>query len=481
MSISVPIDILTKNQNKAIVNHLYINPEGEQVKNFGNKQYTYPKKVKGIAFTQLEGDNVLLPLFYAKKLLKQKQFPKKVYPEFDPEEHPFCIDLREDKYEPLACCLDHLKKYQTTSLKLYPGYGKTILGLLLWWYSRKYMLTMVESTTLLTQHLKVVLEAVPSLKDHVWCPGAGGVYRKYSKCPSLPMIIITMEDYVKKIPQEIIDNIGFLIIDEAHRFCTPSRVEPILAIHPKYVVIETATLGRKDKMHNMMYALVGFHSIFRVSKNPHTVIQYNTRCSPSPKKNSRGYTDFNDLQRLLAFDEHRNNLWLEFILNNPQRKFITLVYLTEHAHLLSQMATEAGIDHSMLCGNIKSYVDKRCLIGTISKIGTGFDEANRAIDFDGTKSDVLILMTSIKAEIQVKPDDPDKDPEDVSYKYSDEEIAQIGRWEQIRNRTRGENPYIIYFRDNHPIVKRHIDGITAWVYETKGKVLRWDSRKKLVL
>ena len=33
-----------------------------------------------------------------------------------------------------------------------------------------------------------------------------------------------------------------LIIDEAHLFCTPTRVAVLLAFHPKYVIIESASL-----------------------------------------------------------------------------------------------------------------------------------------------------------------------------------------------------------------------------------------------
>ena len=53
-----------------------------------------------------------------------------------------------------------------------------------------------------------------------------------------------------------------LIIDEAHAFCTPSRVECLLGFTPKYVIAETATLERDDGMHAMIQAICGTHVVF---------------------------------------------------------------------------------------------------------------------------------------------------------------------------------------------------------------------------
>jgi len=51
----------------------------------------------------------------------------------------------------------------------------------------------------------------------------------------------------------------------------------------------------------------------------------------------------------------------------------------------------------ILSGTKSKYFDSRILIGTISKISTGFDSANVAINFNGIAIDTLILAGSTKS------------------------------------------------------------------------------------
>ena len=47
-----------------------------------------------------------------------------------------------------------------------------------------------------------------------------------------------------EIPQNIRDQVGFLIIDEAHKYCTSSSIPCLLAFHPKYILVISDTLER---------------------------------------------------------------------------------------------------------------------------------------------------------------------------------------------------------------------------------------------
>jgi hypothetical protein len=42
-------------------------------------------------------------------------------------------------------------------------------------------------------------------------------------------------------------------------------------------------------------------------------------------------------------------------------------------------------------GQKKGYNDSHVLVGTVSKMGVGFDEANVCENFQGVKSDTLVL------------------------------------------------------------------------------------------
>lgn len=496
MAVRVKLTSLSDTQVKQISKILTIVPEIKQVGFKGKSiprsshpiniytihQYTedgeiIPKEQE----TPENDDYINLPLFFAKKFLNKEQlkevnsFRKEIpFPKFDHQAHPYKMSLRDDKKAPAEIALEQLKKYSTTTLKLYPGYGKTILGALMWYSTRMYMLTLVESVTLVNQHYKTITDSVPSLKSQIWRVGIDPM-------PEDPVVIICMEGRIEHIPAYIIDRIGCLIIDEAHKFCTPSRIEPLLRTRPKYIIIETATLGRRDGSHSIIYSIAGKHSVFRVSCKPHRVYNYKTDISFNLITNKFG-PDFGALQKQIAESDEINELCIKLLLDNPHRKFIVLTSLTQHVKKLVKMAESEGIECDSLCENKSSYSDSFCLFGTVSKIGTGFDEANSCHDFKGRKSDTLILLTSMKAQIKAKKTEEGTSNEDISLLYSDEEIAEISRWEQIRGRVmRSDDPCIIYFNINHPVVKKHIKGITPWVKVTNGEIFNIDADDEFVI
>jgi hypothetical protein len=202
-----------------------------------------------------------------------------------------------------------------------------------------------------------------------------------------------------KISRERRLEVGFVIIDEAHKFCTPTRVGALLAFNPRYILAESATLHREDELHSMIQAMVGTHGIFRESNQPFTIMKINTGISPV--RNEETIDKYGNLKwipfvRSILENRARNQMIMELIKSQPQAKTLILTLLKDHAYLLHQSCLEEGISVDYMCGNKKNYSDSQVLIGTTSKIGTGFDPATSCPTYEGRPFDLLILASSIK-------------------------------------------------------------------------------------
>ena len=298
----------------------------------------------------------------------------------------------------------------------------------------------VPRENLLTQWLATFAKAIPDLVPFIWVVGV-------NKPPveGVPAVIITMDTRVSKIPQNYIDIIGTFIIDEADKMCTPSRVESLLAFTPRYSIAETATLERDDTMHRMIQTMVGEHSITEISKDPYTVIQVETGVSVPDKITIRG-PDFTDLCKELSNNEVYNSIVVDIVKTNLNRKFIIFTKLADHATKLSLMMIENGISSDTMIRSKKNYIDSTVLVGTMSKIGIGFDEENCCPKFLGRKSDVLIFFHSTK------------------------------KWqcfEQFRGRVmRSPNPVIVWLNPKNATPKKHLRELRPWIEETNGKLVK---------
>lgn len=387
---------------------------------------------------------IRIPFRFGCSLFKTMVNHDKSYPRVAeaPLDRPnFCAMLKNYQVEPALEAYQQLQIWGSTTLKLPPGFGKTMIGAWLWTFTATVVVVLVVQQPLLRQWKKTFLTAVPGLAQSIWVvgedpPPSPGV---------IPAIIICMNQRTHQIPADVKQAVGCLIIDEAHCFCTPDRVEALLAFTPKYVIAETATLERDDGMEKMIHSICGEHSVSRVATKPYTVIRLDTSITVEENRNKYG-VNFNDLCNKLCALPERNMIILDIIKSNPHRKFMILTRLADHVALLQMLITSNGISCATLYRNQKTYSDSSVLIGTIPKIGTGFDEANACEDFGGVQSDTLILAGSIKKNTV---------------------------FEQVRGRVmRSSNPVVIYLVDRNQVCKRHFRETAAWIEYTQGVISR---------
>lgn len=403
----------------------------------GNKYQKMLKQPKPIKFFLTQEDKVYLPYMFASSLLQ-------IIPNMDIS-HTKCTfnfngKLREDQVIVEQEAWEQLQKYGTCTLALYPGFGKTILGVKL--ASRLNLLTAVlVHREILTVQWKRSLEEFSNAK--VWVV-KDTIVKDYN-------VIICMDTRWHLIPKEIRESVGFLIIDEAHAFCTSSHVACLLSFQPKFILVESATLERDDNMHQMIYSIVGYHGVYRNNNKPFSVTRLDTNIKPIRKENYMGIIDWSKLLHSVLFNNVRNKIILDLITSNiEEHNILILTSLVEHAKILYESIKNIGISCDYMYRNKKTYEPCKVLIGTISKIGTGFDQETFCNSKESKKFSLLILASSIK-------------------KYSTL-VQSVGRVFRV------EYPKIIFLVDDDWIFRNHWEKAKKWFLLRGGKIIENDSR-----
>ena len=389
-----------------------------------------------------ENGKVRLPYAFASSYFKKKYHHDKEYPKiYEDPNKKFTGKLLERQIEPFKEAVHYLKRFNTVTIALYPGFGKTFMGSMLSWYLNKYTCILVHRDNVGKQWVKTFKQYFTDFTDEdIWF-----VDNKPKKDPK---ILVCMDGRVDKIPQELKDKIGCLIIDEAHCFCCPSKVKPLLSFSPRYIIAETATPEKDNGMEVIIQSICGKHYIQKTSIKPYYffIIQTNLEYETDDSKNI-----FCELTNKQTESKERNDLILKLLENNQHYKTIIAGNRKDHCKHISKRLEDIGLESSELYGSIKNYKTKNILIGTGSKMGVGFDEANFCDDYDGRPSDLLMMLYT---------------------------FASWAPFEQVRGRgMRAEKPNVIIFNDKHPITRKHMTKIRKWVRETNGIIVEININK----
>jgi superfamily II DNA or RNA helicase len=165
------------------------------------------------------------------------------------------------------------------------------------------------------------------------------------------------------------------------------------------------------------------------------------------KKNINGVLDWSDFTLKQAISEERNDQVLGLIKAHPDYKILILTWRSErHVLPLFKYLKSHGIDCDYMSGTKKTYRDSRVLVGTIQKIGTGFDEKAACENFNGMRINMLIKLGS---------------------------TASSELLEQVAGRAfRAEFPVIVDFVDDHPLSEKHFTKVAdPWYKSRNGKIV----------
>jgi len=380
---------------------------------------------------QLDGDILRLPYTYAGILQGRPAF-NPVKPDINVQ---YTGSLRDYQESIVKEALEQLNTYSTTSLNLYTGAGKTVIASYLGCRTRKTTLVLINATVLNSQWLETFTE-------HTNCKT--WVVPEGKKIPDqCPDVIVCMSGRVNKIPEEWGQRIGTLIIDESHLFCTPGSIAPLLKYQPNYIISCSATPETRTGSHKLMQAIVGTHEVFRPIPFPFHITKLLTGVVPK-LPSGVATSDWSEVTKALSHNQQRNMLIVNIILGQPHRKYLILTWCAEHVQLLQAYLTHYGIDNDVMVGSKKSYSDSHVLVGTIDKIGTGFDEKNACDNFGGRRIDTVILCGST---------------------YSQGLLFQM-----VGRTFRSDDPHIIDLVDSLPTLERHWTEREKWYRKHKTKI-----------
>lgn len=393
MSCSIIINTLSKHEQEQIRRALTII---EKVESFAGKS----KNPTIISMIHYENEKeVHLPFSFCTLYYKKFLNDSISYPESN---ITFLGSLRDYQKPIVQKAIEDLKEKSSVTLAVYPGFGKTVISAAISSILKLKTVIIVNVKTLVKQWINT-FQNYTSCRI---CVVNGSVFsNKLLNSDEEFDVYICMAKQVKNIKELRRIQIGHVVFDEAHLLCTKSNVKTWLYFKPKYITVLTATPDRDDGFDVMSQLVAGNHVIYRQNDSPFTVIKYLTHIIPEKKifiKDKEGTViseeiiTYPDMISKLNLNQTRNEIVLNIILQNPSKKILVLTKRIEHCNTLKNLFQENEISSDTLCGNKKEYIDGSVLIGTVPKIGTGFDQDSFCDSYDGIKFNFLIIACYIK-------------------------------------------------------------------------------------
>ena len=351
----------------------------------------------------------------------------------------FIGQLRDYQQEICVEAGKHLNNHCSTILNVFASAGKTIMATYLATKCDYLRLIVYPGVDLGKQWRKTI-------QDFTFCTstnnGPARVWMVGDKPPTEPVdFVLCPITRIEKIDPRFLSMIGMVIIDEFHLMYTQIRIRELLKISPKYIIGCTATLGEKKEIAHLM---CGPEYVFMKSTKPFTVYKFYTGITMEEKENKSGTLDWTDYVKKQVTNPIRNEQTLGLCVTNPQKKICIMGWREEHINGLATKLRDLGENVDTMTGSKREYKNSRILCGTISKIGTGFDEANACEDYDGTRIDLLIMVGTMNNEVLIE--------------------------QTAGHCFRANFPSIIYLIDNNKVAHKHWSVAEEWFVSRNGTV-----------
>lgn len=383
-----------------------------------------------------DGTTTTLPFRYGHYFAKKHQIELNSVGPYKETKYNYVGSLRDYQIAGLETVQEHLETFGTSTVSFHPGAGKTVIGTTIAYMGNMLTLVMIHRNPLGKQWIETI-ENFTTAKYHF----IGKKKQKYTL--ESADIIICMDGQLRNIPSTILSKIGTLLIDEAHCFCTEGRSQVLINIKPRYIVALTATPDRTDGCSSFLINLVGSHRILRPYKKPFDIYCHRTKIKPEIANNAAGNLDWTVYTKSLMENSIRNHLILKDVLDNSDRKILILTKETFHVNRLADLISPHRKVATMMGSQI-TYEDSPVLIGTMSKINTGFDVATNSENYDGRPIDMVIICVSMADENVI--------------------CQSAGRG------LRAEKPIFFYYLDDSKLAENHWKVFRAWGRKCGGVV-----------
>ena len=337
---------------------------------------------------------------------------------------PFTGVLREHQKEVKSEAIKLLNTHGTTIISCYPGFGKTLTGI--------YLASKIGLQTLIVINLLVLKDQwIESIKK--FCPTATVSFLDPSnKKPDFTSdFLIVNAINVCKFGREALSTVGMVIVDEVHLIMSEVLSQSLFYVHPRYLLGLSATPYRQDGMDILLTLFFTEHRIIRNMFRKHTVYRITSGITPEVEYDRTGKVNWNSIIDSLSNNEERNNKIVETICKYNTRNFLVLCKRISQAKYIYDKLASVGESVSLYVEKSTTFdKDARILVGTIKKLGVGFDHQ---------KLDTLFAAVDLESYF----------------------IQYLGR---IFRTPDGVEPMVFDILDDNSILKRH--------YKTREKVYK---------
>ncbi len=334
-----------------------------------------------------------------------------------------------DQTPVISEALKILKTHNTVLLELRTGFGKTMCS--------SYLSCSLQQKTLILLNMNLLKQWENTFKKNTTAIFHTVSAKSSPEAMRKAQVIICMTGRFHYVPEDVKYSIKTLILDETRQLCVPGAIPALLGIFPKYIIGCSATPSRNDGMDVMMTMLLGTHSVVRKFKGSFDVTKINTRVVPPTVKDKNDNTNYRVITSYLVTSKERNRCLIEQALLHPEEKSLIFVWFQVHVELVYSLCKTYGLDVSCYYGDQKSYPNAKVVVGSIKKMGIGFDEEGVCEGYDGTRLNHLIMGWSTTQ------------PELL--------IQYVGRV------LRSENPRVTYLVDDHGILEKHWKVAKSWM------------------
>lgn len=417
----------------------------------GNKQYGTNQSKTIYAFSvNDDGENrpCNIPFNYGLQLALKKNIAverpnRKLLGDI---QYEFQGSLRDEQKNCRDQALTLLQSHKSVILSCYTGFGKTVTAI--------NMASKIKLKTFISVPKKpLLLQWESEIKKFL--PDASVMIMEPNKIKSLvgldpPDFCIINACNIHKIfniDPNFLKSYGLVIVDEAHLQMTEKLSENLLFLTPRYLLGITATPYREDGYNLLFDLFFGSEKVKYTLNKKHIVYKVKTGFIPNENKyksygpNYKARIDWNSILDEQAKDEKRNQLIINIVSQFKDRVFLILVKRIEHGQYLMQQLEQLGEKVTSLLGKQQEFDrEARILIGTNSKIGTGFDHP---------KLDTLLCGCDMVA-------------------YYIQFMGRIMRRKDVQ-------PIIFDLVDSHPILKKHFDKRSKVYNKHGGEIVKFNS------
>ena len=367
------IYIPTINLSKSLIIKLksfasFENPQIKVLLSLRKPLFNTPKMIQGF---EEDDTHLMLPRglvnkvqeFFTQNAVKYKLLDKRVFENIETKKVKFTLRPEQD---------DAIKAITRTDISICvapPGFGKTLLGAKMFEVRACKTLIVVNKNMLLNQWIERFVDYFEYDKKDIGYLGKG-------KNKLNGNIDVATMQSLKNSP-DFIHDYSFVIVDECHHIPAVTFEQIIKNFKGKYLLGLSATPNRKDGLQPILYQQLGDIAYEYKKKKTH-----NNKLEIIRTDFISEADNYSTIINELCIDENRNNLIIDQLKTNINRKILVLTDRIEHINILEHMLNEEQIEFVSIHGsmnkkdqveNMAKVQDSSLILATTSYFGEGID------------------------------------------------------------------------------------------------------------